>query len=101
MSKIRGLRMALIAGVLFPSPGYAQVDLSAVIKRGEALYNLPASCAVCHKQDGTGLIGPDITYGPTAAQILEQMLNNPQMAAISQEIKASNKATVINFIIIV
>lgn len=91
MSKIRGLRVALIAGVLFPSLVYAQVDLDAVVKRGEALYNLPASCAVCHKQDGTGLIGPDITYGPTAAQILEQMLNNPQMAAISQEIKASNE----------
>jgi DNA-binding beta-propeller fold protein YncE len=91
MSINTGSKLALYIGALLPSLAYAQVDLDAVVKRGESLYNQPASCAVCHRDDGTGLIGPDITYGPTAAQILEQMLNNPQMAAITQELEADNE----------
>ncbi len=91
MTNTRWLRGLILASTLLATAAYAQVKLDAYAKRGEALYNQPASCAVCHKQDGTGLIGPDITYGPTAATILEQMLNNPQMAAISQELKADNE----------
>jgi DNA-binding beta-propeller fold protein YncE/cytochrome c553 len=85
------LGISLLAGTFLVTAAHGQVDLGAYASRGEAFYNQPASCAVCHKKDGTGLIGPDITYGPTAAQILEQMLNNPQMAAISQELRADNE----------
>lgn len=91
MTNTRLLKSFLLASSLLASTSYAQVNSAAYVERGKALYNQPASCAVCHRQDGTGLIGPDITYGPTAAQILEQMLNNPQMAAISQELKADNE----------
>jgi len=91
MTTTRRLAGLIVATVLITSQSFAQVDLGLYEKRGEELYNSPASCAVCHKQDGTGLIGPDITYGPTPAQILEQMLNNPQMAGIAQELKADNE----------
>lgn len=70
---------------------HAQVNLDAYAGRGEKLYHAPASCWVCHGKTGEGLIGPDITYGPTPAQILEQMQTNPQMAAIAQELKANNE----------
>ena len=76
---------------MFAPQAYAQVNLDMYAERGKELFLAPASCGVCHKPDGTGLIGPDITYGPTAATILEQMLNNPQMAAIAQEIQADNE----------
>jgi DNA-binding beta-propeller fold protein YncE/cytochrome c553 len=75
---------------LFTTQAFAQVNFDAMLERGEALYKSPASCAVCHKESGEGLIGPDIRYGPTAAQILEQLQNNPQMAIIAQELKADN-----------
>lgn len=82
--------IALFA-LLLGHNSHAQVDVNAITERGKQLFNAPASCAVCHKPDGTGLIGPDITYGPTPAQILDQMLNNPQMAALAQEMKADNE----------
>jgi DNA-binding beta-propeller fold protein YncE/mono/diheme cytochrome c family protein len=91
MTNTRRVTGTLLAAVLLTTQAYAQVSIDDYATRGEALYNSPASCAVCHKKDGTGLIGPDITYGPLPAQILEQMLNNPQMAAISQELKADNE----------
>ena len=91
MTNTGRLKGFLLASSLLASMSHAQVSSETYATRGEALYNQPASCAVCHRQDGTGLIGPDITYGPTAAQILDQMLNNPQMAAISQELKADNE----------
>jgi DNA-binding beta-propeller fold protein YncE/mono/diheme cytochrome c family protein len=91
MTNTRRTIFSLLATTVLASQSFAQVDLNNYLKRGEALYNKPASCAVCHRQDGTGLIGPDITYGPPPAVILEQMLNNPQMAGISAELKANNE----------
>jgi len=72
MTNTRRLQLILLVSTLLVSASYAQADSETYLQRGEALYNQPASCVVCHRQDGTGLIGPDITYGPTAAQILEQ-----------------------------
>jgi DNA-binding beta-propeller fold protein YncE len=91
MTNTRRTIFSLFASTVLASQSFAQVDLNNYLKRGEVLYKQPASCAVCHKQDGTGLIGPDITYGPAPAVILEQMLNNPQMAGISAELKANNE----------
>lgn len=73
-------------------PAAAQISLDAMVERGKEFYNAPASCAVCHKATGEGLIGPDIRYGPTPAQILEQLQNNPQMAIIMQEFDPDDQA---------
>lgn len=81
---------AIVIGAFSPQ-AFAQVDLEALEKRGDELYNAPASCWVCHAKTGEGLIGPDITYGPTPAQILEQIQNNPQMAVVAQELKPDNE----------
>jgi DNA-binding beta-propeller fold protein YncE/cytochrome c553 len=81
-----------LAFVLLSVPATAQINLDAMVERGKELYNAPASCGVCHKATGEGLIGPDIRYGPTPAQILEQLQNNPQMAIIMQEFNPDDQA---------
>jgi DNA-binding beta-propeller fold protein YncE/cytochrome c553 len=86
----RGSTAVAILGFLASSAS-GQVNLDAVINDGKALYNKPASCHVCHRDTGEGLIGPDIRYGPTPAQILEQLINNPQMAVIQQELEPDNE----------
>ena len=78
--------------ILVSVPAAAQISLEAMVERGKELYNAPASCAVCHKATGEGLIGPDIRYGPTPAQILEQLQNNPQMAIIMSEFNPDDQA---------
>ena len=78
--------------LLLSIPATAQINLEAMVERGKELYNAPASCAVCHKATGEGLIGPDIRYGPTPAQILEQLQDNPQMAIIMQEFNPDDQA---------
>lgn len=85
----------LLVSIVFISlsvPATAQINLDAMVERGKALYNAPASCTVCHKATGEGLIGPDIRYGPTPAQILEQLQDNPQMAIIMQEFNPDDQA---------
>ncbi len=91
MTNTRRTSGAILAAVLLAAQANAQVSIDELAARGEALYNSPAACAVCHKRDGTGLIGPDITYGPTPSVILDQLLNNPQMGGIAQELKADNE----------
>jgi DNA-binding beta-propeller fold protein YncE/cytochrome c553 len=78
--------------ILVSVPATAQINLEAMVERGKELFNAPASCAVCHKATGEGLIGPDIRYGPTPAQILEQLQNNPQMAIIMSEFNPDDQA---------
>ncbi len=81
-----------LALVSLSVPATAQINLDAMVERGKELYNSPASCTVCHKETGEGLIGPDIRYGPTPAQILDQLQSNPQMAIIMQEFDLNDQA---------
>ena len=56
-----------------------------LVERGEALYFEQVSCWVCHGDSAEGRIGPSIQYGPTPAQIQEQLYSNPQMTIIVSE----------------
>ena len=76
--------LGMLLGML-PVVVCAQEDMDPLVERGDELYNQSASCWVCHGRQAEGLIGPSLTYGPTPAQIFEQILNNPQMAVIQQE----------------
>ena len=64
---------------------FAQADREELLARGEALYFEQVSCWVCHGDDASGRVGPSIQYGPTPAQIQEQLDSNPQMAVIVSE----------------
>jgi len=92
MSKTIHTSFVSLVLVLLSVPATAQINLAAMVERGKELYNAPASCAVCHKATGEGLIGPDIRYGPTPAQILEQLQDNPQMAIIMSEFNPDDQA---------
>ncbi len=76
---------------MLPGIACAQENIDSQVERGEALFNQDASCWVCHGRQAEGLIGPALTYGPTPAQIYEQIKNNPQMAVIQQVLKPDNE----------
>ena len=86
----RWTRRIILIGLL---PGFAcaQEGVDPLVERGEELFNQNASCWVCHGRQAEGLIGPALTYGPTPAQIFEQIKNNPQMAVIQQEMEPDNE----------
>ena len=92
MSKTLCTLLISLVLILFSVSANAQINLEAMVERGKEFYNAPASCAVCHKATGEGLIGPDIRYGPTPAQILDQLQNNPQMGIIKQEFNPDDQA---------
>lgn len=56
-----------------------------LVEQGRELYFQQVSCWVCHGDNAEGRIGPTIAYGPTPAQIQEQLDGNPQMAVIVAE----------------
>jgi len=71
MIMTRRLAGTLLATMLIASQSFAQVDLGLYEKRGDELYNSPASCAVCHKRDGTGHFGrtPSVLKADTGQQV--------------------------------
>jgi DNA-binding beta-propeller fold protein YncE/cytochrome c553 len=88
-------RIGVFAALLvLGTPVSAQLNVDAVVEQGKALYEQPASCYVCHANSGEGLIGPDIRYGPSPAQILDQIQTNPQMAIILQELNPDDDALI-------
>lgn len=92
MSK-RTLILVLLSSLVMTEAGVAAESSDSVhtmLKRGEELYNKPASCWVCHAKSGAGMIGPSLLYGPTAADIFHQIRNNPQMTVIAQELDPSD-----------
>jgi len=76
---------------LIPGTASAQLDLDLLVKQGGDLFNHEVSCWVCHGKTGEGLIGPTLLFGPTPAQIFEQMIDNPQMAIIEQVLAPDNE----------
>jgi len=87
----RSLFATMVFICLLPGVVAAQEKLELLVEQGEELFNRNASCWVCHGKNGEGLIGPTLLFGPTPAQIFEQLKNNPQMAAIEQELKPDNE----------
>jgi mono/diheme cytochrome c family protein len=65
-------------------------EVLAVAERGEAIFQREASCKTCHGENGEGLIGPSIQYGPTPFDIHYQLNTNPQMAPVRELLNPSN-----------
>ncbi len=72
--------VGLVSGV-----AAAQNSVEALVERGEELYNDRVGCWVCHAGSGEGLVGPSLLFGPTPAQIQDQLDSNPMMGVIVQE----------------
>ncbi|MCH7506495.1 MAG: c-type cytochrome [Proteobacteria bacterium] len=86
---------AVIAGAIVTTTAADDPMESAttdeLVQRGEELYMLPVSCWVCHGENGEGLVGPSLLYGPTAADIYDQIQSNPQMGMLEKELKLTDE----------
>ena len=76
---------------LLSGPAAAQVDLDLMVEQGKEIFEHQVGCWVCHSKTGEGLVGPSLLFGPTPAQIFEQMMGNPQMAIIEQVLNPDNE----------
>ena len=88
MSHIR-LLLSFLTVALFTMPVLAQ-DLDAMVERGQELYDSDVGCWVCHSDTGEGLVGPSLHFGPTPADIFDQLESNPIMGVIVNEMDPSD-----------
>ncbi len=84
------LTTTLVLGLLSGAAA-AQVDLDLMVEQGEVIFNHQVGCWVRHSKSGEGLVGLSLLFGPTPAQIFEQMMGNPQMAIIEQVLAPDNE----------
>ena len=68
----------------------AQTSLDDLVARGEELFQADIGCRVCHSDDGSGLVGPSLHFGPTPADIFDQLESNPVMGVIVSEMDPSD-----------
>ena len=68
-----------------------ETSIDDLVQRGEQLFHQNISCKLCHGDNGEGRIGPSLLHGPTPSEIYEQLLNNPQMGVIVQELDPSDE----------
>ena len=88
MAHIR-LLLSFLTVALFTTPVLAQ-DLDAMVERGQELYDSDVGCWVCHSDTGEGLVGPSLHFGPTPADIFDQLESNPIMGVIVNEMDPSD-----------
>lgn len=80
------LSLAMLAMSL---PVNAQ-DVDEYVDRGKALYDDPVGCWVCHGEDATGRVGPNLLFGPAPVEIYDQFESNPLMAVIVNELQPTD-----------
>jgi mono/diheme cytochrome c family protein len=76
--------LTLVAGIL-AGPAAAQESVDALVARGQELFHSQTGCWVCHGQTAEGLVGPSLQFGPTPADIVDQLVSNPVMGVIVEE----------------
>ena len=68
----------------------AQESIDALVERGGELFHSDIGCWVCHSETGEGLVGPSLHFGPTPADIFDQLESNPIMGVIVSEMDPSD-----------
>jgi hypothetical protein len=76
--------------LLFAGPLAAQESIDALVERGGELFHSDIGCWVCHSETGEGLVGPSLHFGPTPADIFDQLESNPIMGVIVSEMDPSD-----------
>lgn len=84
------LGVFLALGVSASEP-IQSASLAELLTQGQAFYELPTSCWVCHGDAAEGRIGPSLQAGPSAADIWQQMQANPQMGIIAAELQPTDQ----------
>ena len=85
----RILLLTFSAAAIFVTPVMAQ-DLGALVERGKELFDSDVGCWVCHSETGAGGLGPSLHFGPTPADIFDQLESNPIMGVIVSEMDPSD-----------
>jgi mono/diheme cytochrome c family protein len=68
-----------------------QSSVDALVERGQELFQDDIGCRVCHADTGEGLVGPSLLFGPTPADIFDQLESNPIMGVIVSEMNPSDE----------
>ena len=85
------LTTGLLAGSAFSSIAAAQESVDALVERGRELFHADIGCRVCHNDDGAGLVGPSLLFGPTPIDIFDQLESNPVMGVIVSEMNPTDE----------
>ena len=83
-------RLIVFTGLVSLSIPLLAQDLDALVERGQELYDSDVGCWVCHSDTGEGLVGPSLHFGPTPADIFDQLESNPIMGVIVNEMDPSD-----------
>jgi len=86
----RRLVLGFSSAVFFAGPVSAQ-GLDAIVERGSALFHSQFGCATCHAANGAGLVGPSLLFGPTPADIFQQLESNPVMGVVVAELDPTDE----------
>jgi len=86
----RQFLLKIFSVLLFAGPLAAQESIDALVERGGELFHSDIGCWVCHSETGEGLVGPSLHFGPTPADIFDQLESNPIMGVIVSEMDPSD-----------
>ncbi|MED5462637.1 MAG: hypothetical protein VYC03_08435, partial [Pseudomonadota bacterium] len=89
MNAFKGGQFSLILAA-FSLSAEAQTSLDDMVARGQELFHSDIGCRVCHNEDGGGLVGPSLLFGPTPVDIFDQLESNPVMGVIVSEMAPSD-----------
>jgi mono/diheme cytochrome c family protein len=92
-TRIRSLLLTtgLLAGTTFSGLAAGQESVDALVERGRELFHADIGCRVCHNDDGAGLVGPSLLFGPTPVDIFDQLESNPVMGVIVSEMNPTDQ----------
>ena len=86
----RQFLLKIFSVLLFAGSLAAQESIDALVERGGELFHSDIGCWVCHSETGEGLVGPSLHFGPTPADIFDQLESNPIMGVIVSEMDPSD-----------
>jgi len=85
------LTLSLVSGAVISATAAGQGSVDALVERGQELFHADIGCRVCHAETGEGLVGPSLHFGPTPADIFDQLESNPVMGVIVSEMDPSDE----------
>jgi mono/diheme cytochrome c family protein len=88
---LRSLSLSLVVVAFFSGGAEAQVSVDALVERGQEVYRADVGCWVCHGETAEGLLGPSLRFGPTPANIADEIRNNPVMGVVAAELDPSDE----------
>ena len=83
--------LTVLALALVTSSFFAQAEDSKLAKQGEAIFQAPAGCWICHGKNAEGQHAPELTFAPEPIDISTALNSVTQMAPIAERLKLTNE----------